>query len=231
MNKFTNTFNYSIADNRISILDIATSGTATWRDGNWTSFTIDRDLLIRDCKALTAALMSKKAVRVGMADANYEEGAVTIESRDSGRWRIGVEGKTAIAGNGQVLVEMGFDISEAVKAVNRVLSAVISAGQILTPRVDIVRRIADAELIVWNYKHDSAVCYEKDIDGTCMNDCLINGDYYERVLVDVSRDSNSTTLFAFDNGQLIPIVTFPYDASVSFFYKDNESLMEGTAED
>lgn len=218
MSDYTSTFNYSICPSTFSIYDFVGGGTALYRDGGFQSFSVNKELLMRDIKQIIAGLGTfKREQRYGMKDGLYEDGFTVVRAEGYSRWILTHNNKTAIVDNGFVYHMRGFDFMNVISNLNKVLAEVIQAGQILTPRVDIVRRVADAHLLVWVYGGHSVVCYEEGVQGMCMSNCLIDGDYYPVVIVSTSREDNRVVLFTMD---LEEIVEFPFDKSIEFFYKD-----------
>ena len=139
------------------------------------------------------------------------------------QWTAGLQGKAMSLKDNRAVTSPGFDKNVVLSRINKMYSDILSVGRVLSPKHDIVRRISDAGLLVWVHDKHSVVCYEKDVLGSTMCNCLIDGMYFKLVFVSVSDVDNTCTLF---NSQLGEIITYPLDDSIKTFYKADESFFD-----
>ncbi len=215
---------FSLNYNKIVINDNLQSGVVLYENGAFSSFSIDKDVVITELQNIIAALnMVKKQTMIKLNNKPVARDSLVINTVGYYQWQLGYMGKGAYLTNDTFKVEMGFDVDKITSFVNKALAEVIRSDKILTPRVDIVRRIPDAGLLVWVYNGHSIVCYERNVEGSTMHDCLVDGTYYPLAVVSVSEERGECVLFTHD---LQEIITYPLDASITHFYKADERMFD-----
>ncbi len=215
---------YSLNFNKITINDNLQAGVILYEDGHFMSFSIDKDVVIQELQNIIQSIMrAKRSTMFRITNKPAARDALVINEDGYYIWRMAYQGKGAYLTHDTLKMEIGFDIDRVISFVNKALAEVIRSDQILTPRVDIVRRISDAGLLVWVWQGHSIVCYESSVEGSTMHDCLIDGVYYPLVVVSVSEEKGTCVLLTLG---LQEIVTYPLDASITYFYKADEHLFD-----
>lgn len=215
---------FSLNYNKIVINDNLESGVVLFENGVFSCFSIDKQVILQELRNIISALNKvKKQTMLKLNNKPFAKDSLVINTVGYYQWQMAYMGKGAYLCDTAFKVEMGFDIDKITSFVNKALAEVIRSDQILTPRVDIVRRIPDAGLLVWVYKGHSIVCYESNVDGSTMHDCLVDGTYYPLAIVSVSEESGECVLFTHE---LKEIITYPLDASITHFYKADERMFD-----
>lgn len=215
---------FSIEDNAFIISDTLTGDLVIHRGEGFVKFDIDRDVIYAHLKNLQEALVSFTPKRMfKKATSLSNSGKLVIREDSHFHWTLGVRGKSAVLYDNVYVMSKGFDKDLVLRRINKVYAAVVSKNTCLAPKHDIVRRISDAGLLVWVHDGHSIVCYEKDVMGSTMSNCLIDGVYFKLVFVSVSDAEDRCTLF---NTQLGEIISYPLDDSIKLFYMDDEHLFD-----
>lgn len=214
---------YSLSEKEFNITDNKTGDVIRYNGASFTVFTIDKEIVLTGLQNLLEMLSTwKDSATLFFDSAPYKKNLVILENSFMS-WSLYLDGITATASDGKCRRSPRFDKDKACSIIARCLGEIMRAGGLLKPKSDVVRRIADAGLLVWVDGATSCVCYEKDVDGLTMSDCLVNGTYYEALVVSVSALDQRVTLFT---PELEEVADFPYDKSVSFFYKPDEVLFD-----
>lgn len=214
---------YSLSDKEFNITDNRTGDVIRYNGASFTAFTIDKEIVIAGLQNLLEMLSTwKYSATVFFDTAPYKNNLVILENSFLS-WSMYLDGITATAGDGKIRKSPRFNEDKARSIIARCLGEIMRAGGLLKPKADIVRRIADAGLLVWVHGATSCVCYEKDVSGMTMSNCLVNGEYYEALLVSVSSIDQRVTLFT---SELQEVAEFPYDKSIGFFYKPDEVIFD-----
>ena len=215
---------YSINFRKITINDNLTPGVILFEDNSFSSFSIDKQVVQEGLQNIITSIMrARKVPMVPLTNKPHAKDSLVINEDGFFQWRMALNGKGAVLTHDVLKSEIGFDVDKALAFINKALAEVIRSDQILTPRVDIVRRIADAGLLVWVWKGHSIVCYENSVQGSTMNNCLVDGVYYPVAIVSVSEEDGQCVLFT---PNLEEIITYPLDASITYFYKADEHLFD-----
>lgn len=215
---------YSINFTKITINDNLQPGVVLFENDQFSAFSIDKEVIIQELQNIVASIMrSKKQSMFRVANKPQATNSLVINEESYFQWRMSLNGKGALLTHDTLKLEVGFDVDRALTFVNKALAEVIRSDQILTPRVDIVRRIPDAGLLVWVWQGHSIVCYEDSVIGSTMHGCLVDGTYYPIAVVSVSETNGECVLFTPD---LQEIITYPLDASITHFYKADEHLFD-----
>lgn len=215
---------FSIDDKSFQITDTLTGKLVIWSNGNFNAFNIDKQVVLTHVKNLQEALMTFQPRHMFRPKQSLSRNAkLVIREDEHFHWTLGLNGKTAVLSDNTYYIVGGFGREIVLRRINRLLAEVMSVGEQLSPKHDIVRRISDAGLLVWAYNGHSVVCYEKDVMGSTMSNCLIDGVYFKLVFVSVSDEDDRCTLF---NTQLGEIITYPLDNSIKVFYKADEDLFD-----
>lgn len=219
-----NRLSFSIDDKNFVITDTLKNKVAIYHGGGFTVFEIDKNVVLGHLKSLQEALVSYSQKRMFKRERSLSSSNKLVIREDSHfHWTLGLRGKAAMLYDNVYVMAKGFDKDTVLQRINRVYAAVVSMNVCLSPKHDIVRRISDAGLLVWVHDGHSVVCYEKDVMGSTMSNCLIDGIYFKLVFVSVSDEENRCTLF---NTQLGEIISYPLDDSIKLFYAVDESLFD-----
>lgn len=215
---------FSLNYDKIVINDNLESGVILFDKGSFSCFSIDKKLILQEIQNIMTALSkAKKQTMIKLNNKPISKDSLVINTVGYFQWQLSYMGKGAYLTDTVFKVEMGFDIDRITSYLAKAQAEVIRSDQILTPRVDIVRRIPDAGLLVWVYRGHSIVCYERSVDGSTMHDCLVDGKYYPLAIVSVSEESGECVLFTHE---LEEIITYPLDASITHFYKADERMFD-----
>lgn len=215
---------FSLNYNKIVINDNLQSGVVLFENGTFSCFSIDKKIVIQELQNIITALnKARKQTMIKLTNKPVSRDSLVINTIGYFQWQLSYMGKGAYLTNDLFKVEMGFDANRITSYMSKALAEVIRSDQILTPRVDIVRRIPDAGLLVWVYKGHSIVCYERNVDGSTMHGCLVDGEYYPLAIVSVSEEAGECVLFTHE---LKEIITYPLDASITHFYKADERMFD-----
>ena len=211
---------FSINGNDFNITDNLSGKNIVYSKGNFISFTLDKLIVLQHIKDILEALTcyKKKISFSGKLKEISTGKSILIREDRHFVWTLGLDGKGAVLDKGTFTHSIGFDITTVLRKINFVYSQVLACDAVLNPKRDIVRRITDVGLLVWVYNKHSVVVYEKNVQGCCMTNCLIDGVYYEAVLVGSSKENNEVTLF--ESTDLSEILSFPLDTSVLAYYPD-----------
>lgn len=210
---------YSIKGKDFSINDNLSGGSIIYAGGSYTSFTIDRKIVLQHLQDLQDALngYTKKVLWFKkLKPISYNDSLVICEDKHC-VWTLGLNGKGAVLDNGAFCYTRGFDVISVLRKINYVYSQVLCAKAALDPKRDIVRRISDVGLLVWVYKEHSIAVYERNVSGCCMTNCLVDGVYYKALLVGSSKELGLATLFTPDFEE---VTEFPLDDSILAYYPD-----------
>lgn len=216
---------FSLSDGSFTIVDNLSGKSIINTRGNYTAFTIDREVALNHLKNIQEALMSYQEKQLFLNKIPSLSGTQCLIIRENAHfdWTIGYMGKGAQMVNSKLTYTRGFDKDSILSIINKVYATLLVKDVALNPKRDIVRRIADVGVLVWVYKGHSVVAYEKNISGNCMTGCLIDGLYFPVILVSTSRELNQTTLF---NSKLEEILTFPLDDSILSYYSVDEEAFD-----
>lgn len=130
----------------------------------------------------------------------------------------------ATAKDGRMTVNSKFDTGRVLNRVYNTVNLLNNATSRLHPKTDIVRRIADCNLLVWVNEGRCIAVAEKNIDGMSMQDALVDGIYYPSLLVDASREKDLCSVYDIDTGELI--FCCPLDNSITTYFTPGEDLLK-----
>lgn len=208
-----------------TVTDNLTNKTIICTNGQFIRFDIDKEVVCNHLNNLQQLLTTANKRHFGYKAfgkfANKE--GITVMERDHYEYRIICSGKCADLNETTLHCQYGFDVYQALRFVGRIYSKVIQADKSLNPARDIVRRIVDVGVLVWVHDGHSIVCYEDNIEGLTMSNCLIDGNFYNIVMVSVNAAENRCTLF---DAELNIIVEYPLDDSILTYYKEEDYLLE-----
>ena len=212
--------NVEISPKSFLVHDSISGGVVIFEDEQYKAFALDRESIIKRLQMLQSSLLSWSKVRClrQPSDILSESERVVIREDGQESWTISCNGLSSKLANGQFKHHRKMNVDIVLSYVNKMVCQLLAADKILQPHVDIVRRIPDARLVVWNYKEHSTVCYEDGIKGATMSNCLIDGAYYDVVLVQSDEESMTCTLMT---TEFDVIVEYPLDDSIKFFYADD----------
>lgn len=211
--------------NRFTITDNLTSKTIIYVDGQFIQFTLDKEVVCTHLNNLQQSLTTANKKHFGykpFVKHTSIEG-ITIMERDHYEYRLIALGKCADLNETTLHCQRGFDVYTALRFINMMYSTIIQSNRMLNPTYDIVRRIVDVGVLVWVHDGHSIVCYEANIEGLTMSNCLIDGQFYNIVVVSVNKDENRCTLFDTD---LNIIIEYPLDNSILTYYSELEDSTE-----
>ncbi len=218
---------FSIKDDSFVITDTLNGTTIINTHGKFVSLTLDVNVAMQHIQNLQEAIMSYS--EKWLTPFNTSKNIITtkkgivVRENSHFSWSIGVPGNSALLENEVTYKTMGFDKLTVLNGINYVYSQLLIKQVVLNPKRDIVRRIIDVGLLVWVHEKNSLAVYEKNVSGNLMTNCLINGVYFNIVIVSSSRELGKTTLF---NSKLEEIVSFPLDDSILAFYPIDEDAFD-----
>lgn len=214
----------SLGKDTFHITDTLTGKTIIFKDGNCSAFTLDKDEVLEKLMTLQEALntytVRSPSPFQRMPVLGYGDKLIIREDSHFS-WTIGFGGRAAQLHDHTYVHSRSFDEDLVLRRLNSVYSQIMNMEIARNPKLDIVRRISDVGLLVWVYGGHSVAVYECNVDGCCMSNCLIDGTYYETVLVGTSMSNKEATLFTQD---LDTIVTFPLDNSILAYYPDGDQI-------
>lgn len=218
-------YSITIVKNGISIVENLSGKQAVYQGKGFLSFDIDSDSILSKLKSIQEAMLTYKKRKLPQIFKKPAEGVdkITIVEKGHYHWEIEVGKYKATIKDNKILAHAGFKQDFFLKQLNHVIAAIYNYKRPRKPRYDIVRRIADAGILVWVNGNDSLVVYERDVDGCTMADCLVNGDYYNILIVGASIEKGVATLANMD---LEIIAEFPLDESVLEYYPDCTSMFD-----
>lgn len=186
--------------------------------------TLDTEAIIPEIMALIESLntytMQRKMFLKNPTD--YKQGIVI---RDLGHfhWDCSEEGNYAMIEANKITASSSFNKGDVLRKLYSTVTLIQSLKPRLDPRVDIVRRIPDCRLLVWVYKNTCIAVAERNIEGMAMSNALINGEYYQALLVDVSRENNTCNVFDFSTGDAV--FSCPVDNSILTYFVSSEDAL------
>lgn len=219
---------FSIREDSFYITDSISGNTLVYSKGSWMSDNLDKEVVIDHIKTLQEAMLTFKPQKASLFEdkSNMITSSKGVIIRENGKfdWSVCHEDCSAVIQNNRITYLRGFDYKIIVNRLNYMFTLLLNKGATLNPKRDIVRRIADVGVLVWVYGKHSLVVYESCIKGCTMYNCLINGVYYDTVLVSSSRESGTTTLFKVTEGEddMKEIISFPLDTSILEYYPPDE---------
>lgn len=219
-----NRFQITIAPNRFGISDTLTGKKVLFSESQFYTFELDTKIVLDKLQTIQEAIVTYRRVKRVMPPRFLLTHSDTVQIDEVGHynWRLVSGRRKAVIKDNTLSVQFGFDIDYVLKALNFVAAVIYNYKQPRKPRYDVVRRIADARLLVWVHGKDSLVVYEDDIDGLTMQDVIVNGDYYQVLLVGVSKELGQATLF---NANFEEVIAFPLDDSILEYYPLEEATI------
>lgn len=216
---------FSITGDSYSVTDTISGNAIINVRGNYTASSLDRDTVLQHIQNLQEALMTYKQRRAVFNKIVPLSSNSTLIIRENTHfdWTLGLMAKGAQLADNVYTYNKDFDKDAVLRIINKVYASLLLMNATLNPKRDIVRRIADAGLLVWVYENHSVVVFEKDVLGNCMSNCMIDGIYFKVILVSTSKETGTTTLFT---TQLEELLTFPTDDSIRTFYPCDENAFE-----
>lgn len=212
--------NIEINDDAFLLHDSISGKVVIYEEGQYKAFALDRDDVIARLQRMQSALLSWSKVKSILQPSDVISTDERLVIREDGveSWTVCCDKRSAKLANGKFTYNWKMNADHVLSKINKMICILLSANKILQPQVDIVRRIPDARLVVWTYKEHSTVCYEEGIKGPTMSNCLVDGKYYDVVLVQSDENSKTCTLMTTD---FEVIVEYPLDDSIKFFYEDD----------
>ena len=222
---------FSIGHSGFSINDNLTGKTIIKVNGNYIAYTLDKDIVLNHIHNLQEALMTYRDRRTLFNNSSPLSNDSTLIIRENAHydWTISLRGKNAQLSGNTFVHSKGFDKNAVLRKINKVYAELVTKGKNLNPKRDIVRRIADAGLLVWVYDGHSIVVFEKDVSGNYMTNCMIDGAYFRVVIVSTSRENGMTTLFTTNLDELLSIPTD--DSILAFYPPDEDAFIDNEEED
>jgi ribosome-binding factor A len=216
---------FSISDDGFSIVDNISGNGIICTRGYFTLATLDRSVALQHIKNLQEALLSSTKKRLNFKGTPIISFDKTVLIRENAHydWTIGYDRTGASLKDNVIHPTLTFDKGVILSSINRVYAEILTKSYDLSPKRDIVRRIADAGLLVWVYKGHSVVVFEKDVSGNCMANCMIDGVYFMVVVVSVSKEMQLATLYTTSLEELLSV---PLDDSILAFYDYDENAFD-----
>lgn len=214
---------YSVTKANTNIIDMLTGNTLSLVNNVIVTGTLDKDIVVNHLKNLTEAAM-RATRRYGLINRHGDssKNMLIIREDKHNEWTVSFDGSGCTIVNGVITTYRGFDYTAFLREVNRLYANIVNQTVPLNPKKNIVRRIADVGLLVWVYDGHSVVCYEDNVMGNYMLNCLIDGFHYDSVIVSTSRQNDITYIL---NNKLEEIIHFPLDESIESYYPcDDEAF-------
>lgn len=126
--------------------------------------------------------------------------------------------------NGVLTCPRGTDVTYILRQVNYVWSNIMTSRRSLSPKNNIVRRIADCNILVWVWQDKTIVCHAENVCGSIMLNCMINGEVYKQVFVSIDRERGTCDLF---DSNLQLILEIPVDESILEYYAYDDDAFKG----
>ena len=217
---------FSINDTGYSIVDNLSGKAVINVRGNITLFTLDKDVVLQHIKNLQEALLTYKVKSSKFSKEKFIDGntaQLMIRENEHYDWSLRFMDIGINIHNHTCFLQKKIDVAEVLRALNKVYSDLLSRNVVLNPKRDIVRRVVDAGLLFWVHKGSSVVVYENNVQGNYMVNCMVNGIFFNVLIVSACRKTNSVTLF---NSNLEEVITFPLDDSILTYYTCDDELFD-----
>ena len=190
--------------------------------------TMDKKLAIDHLETLTYLLNSVQRKSTGLFHVHrkHRTGEIKITEISHYNYEIVIDDCiTCTLTDKFFTAPKGIEIIDILRNVNYVWSSLLQLKVTLNPARNIVRRIADVGVLVWVYRGQSIVCYENNICGSIMLNCMVNGEHYKQIYVSLNKEENLCELF---DSNLQLICELPIDESILAYYSyDADAFSEG----
>ena len=208
---------FSISNQDATINDSLSGNLVIKRKKAFISQNINRDVLINHLRNLQEAMMTYKRVKSLKSKAPVLSTNTTLIIREDSHeeWTVSQNGVSIKIKNQTITAPSRTDFTSMLKLVNGLLADIISNYKSDFAHYSIVRRIADAGIVIWTYKEHTAVCYESNIFLQTMCHCLIDGMYYAFAFV-YYNDDDTVSLYTNSYEEIIRV---PVDDSIREIYK------------
>lgn len=187
--------------------------------------TLDREVVYRHINTLQQLIMQSK-LKTFMYKPfakDITETGVRIVETDHFSYRFIVEGKCAELNEFSFRGQRGFDVQKLLNSLGYVYSVLTTSDTTLNPTRNIVRRIADADILVWVYEGHTLVCKADNINGCTLVNCLVDNDFHRLVYVSVNTEKDRC--YVFSGNSLVQIFESPIDQSIlTYFHNDTEGI-------
>lgn len=220
-------YNLRCTGSQINIVDLLNSKTTIVSDkGVVVSDAIPREnviswidtimeiLLSPGTKQTKSLLGNMKTLQV----VNGRKDELVITQQGHMSWSIYTYSGCALLTANKLYKKSWFDQNLVLRKLNYVKSILISAGKKLKPEHDIARRISDVGAVVLTYGGNSIICYESEISGSAVCNCLVNGLYHTLIYISVNTDTNEVNVF---DKELHLLFSCPVDDSLLHFFSDD----------
>lgn len=218
---------FSIKGDGFCITDNLSGKTVIYNKERMVSSDIEQEVVITHICNAQEALMSYLVRRPKffekVSGQACNDGITLITEEEHYKWSVSCGQYKGVLHNNILMCDRKFDKMRVLNSINYVYATILGSKPPLNPRKDIVRRIADAGLLVWVYKKDSVAVCEKNVKGSVMSNCIINGDFYPLVIVSSSIELKEVTLFT---PELKSILTLPLDNSILAYYPPDEDALD-----
>ena len=218
---------FSVKGDKFSITDNLSGNAIMFQQETFTAASLDKDVALNHIKALQEAIMSYTPkcllLNRNKIPVLSETDVLVIRENSHFNWTLSRYGDTAQLENSTLTYTRGFNTNNVLSLINKMFATLMTKDEVLHPKRDIVRRIADAGVLVWVHGKNTVIVYEKDVSGNFMANCMINGIYFPLVIVSTSIEKGRTVLL---NSQWEDIITFPLDKSITAFYPADEEAFD-----
>lgn len=224
MNDSGNRYRITVSPNQFFITENISGKKISFVDNQFMNFELDEKDIIDKIQTIQEAILTYTKVRRIHIPRLLVTHSDTVQIDEYGhyKWRLVAGKKKAGIKDGQIHMQFGFDVDQTLRSLSFITSIIHNYKQPRNPKYDIVRRIADAGLLVWVNGKDSLVVYEKDVDGLTMQDVIVNADYYSVLLVGIRKDVGLVSLL---NCNLEEVISFPLDDSVLEYYPEELNII------
>lgn len=219
---------YVIRGCSYKILDNTNGQYCIFNLGETPIVTMDKKLAIDHLETLTYLLNSVQRKSTGLFPVHrkHRTGEIKITEISHYNYEIVIDDCiTCTLTDKFFTAPKGIEIIDILRNVNYVWSSLLQLKVTLNPSRNIVRRIADVGVLVWVYRGQSIVCYENNICGSIMLNCMVNGEHYKQIYVSLNKEENLCELF---DSNLQLICELPIDESILAYYSyDADAFSEG----
>lgn len=213
---------FSFREDGFSITDNLSGNMFISKAGKVIHNSLDTEIVQQHLKNIQEALISYSVERLPfwkkLSGPAVESKEVLIFEESHYEWSVCCDGLKAKLKDNVLICDHNFQSMPVLRVINYAYSILLTATKSLNPKRDVVRRIVDVGLLVWVTGENSLVVYESNVQGTKMQNCLINGIYYPEVSVDIDYTEQVSILRDSSNEELL---RFPLDQSVLSYYTDN----------
>lgn len=182
---------------------------------------LDKNAILMDMKNVIEFVNTypRKAATFMKNNTGYTQGVVAREFTH-GSWDLVENGYYATAKEGLLTHHKKVNFDNVCRCINATIAMLEKAIMPLNPKSNIFRVIADCRLLVGVHDGHCIAVAQKNVENVVLHNALVDGEYYEHLIVGTSREQNSCTIYRPTDGE--PIFQCPLDASVVAYFRPAE---------